>query len=281
MSQLSQDQGSYAIRAKKRLGQCFLVNLSVAKKIVEASNLSPSNTVLEIGPGLGALTIPLARTVKRVVAIEKDEELYSLLSNKLYKEKVTNVTLIHHDILKLNFGDLKEFFDHRIIILGNLPFNISSPLIGKLLHHYRCIDRAVLMFQREFAERLISQPGSKSYGAITVMLRYRARAKKLFKVSSGSFFPRPKVESMVVELDFKQPWPRCPVDDERLKRVVKPAFLQRRKILINAVLGAPEKWEKDVILKALHLCGIAPSRRAETLSIDEYICLAEALPLTQ
>lgn len=281
MNRLSQHQRNYVIRAKKRLGQCFLVNLSVAKKIVQASNLSPPNTVLEIGPGLGALTIPLARSVKRVIAIEKDEELFSWLSNKLYQEKITNVTLIHHDILKLNFEDLKEFFDHRIIVLGNLPFNISSPLVAKLLHHHKCIDRAVLMFQREFAERLISQPGTKSYGAITVILRYRARAKKLLRVSSGSFFPRPKVESMVLELDFKHPWPRCPVDDERLKRVVKPAFLQRRKTLINALLGAPENWEKEVILKALCSCGIDPARRAETLDMDEFISLAQLLSLTQ
>ena len=268
------------IRAKKRLGQCFLVNKSIAEKIVSALNVSPSDTVLEIGPGLGALTIPLARSVRQVIAVEKDEGLFSELSRKLYEENIANVTLIQQDILRLNIEDLKEFFDKKIVAVGNLPYNISSPLVGKFITHHECMDRAVLMFQREFAQRLISQPGTKSYGAITVALRYRARARKLFRVSSGSFLPRPKVESMVVELDFGQPWPRRPVSDENLRRVVKPAFLHRRKILINALLGAPEKWQKHDILKALHSCGIDPARRAETLSMDEFICLAETLSLT-
>ncbi len=281
MSHFLKLPGEAVIRAKKRLGQCFLVNISVAQKIVRNSKVSPSDTVLEIGPGLGALTIPLARNVKQVVAIEKDEELFSELSTRLLQEKITNVTLIHQDILKFDLENLKEFFEGQITVFGNLPFNISSPLVAKLLLHYRCIDRAVLMFQREFAERLISHPGTKAYGAITVMLRYRAKPTKLFKVSSGSFFPKPKVESMVVELDFNQPWHISPITDEALKRVVKPAFLHRRKTLINALLEAPDRWTKETILEALQSCGIAPSRRAETLSLDEFICLAQKLALTQ
>ena len=281
MSDFLKFPGDTVIRAKKRLGQCFLVNTSIAQKIVRNSNVSPSDTVLEIGPGLGALTIPLARNVKQVIAIEKDEELFSKLSSRLLQEKISNVVLIHQDILKFDLRNLKEFFDDQITVFGNLPFNISSPLVAKLLLHHGCIDRAVLMFQREFAERLVSLPGTKAYGAISVMLRYRAKPTKLFKVSSGSFFPRPKVESMVVELDFNQPWHICPITDEALKRVVKPAFLHRRKTLLNALLGAPDKWTKETILDALQVCGIDPSRRAETLSLDEFICLAQRLALTE
>jgi len=265
------------IRAKKRLGQCFLVNKSIAEKIVRALNVSTSDTVLEIGPGLGALTVPLARNAGQVIAVEKDEVLFSELSRKLFEENITNVTLIQEDIIRLKLDDLKKFFHNKIIAVGNLPYNISSPLVAKLIIHHHCMDRAVFTFQREFAERLISEPGKKSYGAITVALRYRARPTRLFKVSSGSFSPRPKVESMVVELDFGQPRPRQPVSDEKLRRIVKPAFLHRRKTLINALLGAPEKWPKQAILKALDSCGIDPNRRGETLSMDEFICLAQAL----
>ncbi len=269
------------IHPKKRLGQCFLVNKSVAQKIVDHSNVSTSDTVVEIGPGLGSLTFPLARKVKHLIAVEKDEQLFSELSSRLHQEGISNVTLIHQDILKFDLRDLKEFFEDKIIMFGNLPFNISSPLVAKLLAHHKCMDRAILMFQKEFAERLVSQPGTKSYGAITVVLRYRAKVSRLFKVSSGSFFPKPKVESMVLELDFKHPWHNRPVKDEALRKVVKPAFLHRRKTLLNALLGAPENWEKESILEALQACGIEPSRRAETLTMDEFICLAQRLALTQ
>ncbi|MBW1730949.1 MAG: ribosomal RNA small subunit methyltransferase A [Deltaproteobacteria bacterium] len=265
---------------KKRLGQCFLVNRSIAQKIIAHSRFGPSDTVLEIGPGMGALTIALARIVRHVVAIEKDPELFKRLEMILHQESLNNVTLILGDILKLDFEELKEFFETKILALGNLPYNISSPLVAKLVANRQCMDRAILMFQREFAERLISGPGSKSYGAITVMLRYRARARKLFKVSSGSFVPRPKVESMVVELDFNHPWPHAPVSDKELRRVVKPAFSQRRKTLINALLGAPGTWDRETLLAAMESCGINPSRRAETLEPDEFICLANALKLT-
>ena len=268
------------IRAKKKLGQCFLVNTSIAHKMIRSARLSTSDTVLEIGPGLGALTMPLAKSTRHVVAIEKDEELFSRLKERLYRDRITNVTLIHDDILRFDLRGLKPLFGQKIIVLGNLPYNISSPLVIRLLANHTCMDRAVLMFQQEFAQRLISQPGVKSYGAITVMVRYRAKARKLFKVSSGSFYPRPKVESMVLELDFNQPWPQRPISDEQLRKVVKPAFLHRRKTLINALMGAPQNWEKQTILRALISCGIDPARRAETLGVDEYICLAQALLLT-
>ncbi|MBW2021349.1 MAG: ribosomal RNA small subunit methyltransferase A [Deltaproteobacteria bacterium] len=269
------------IQAKKRLGQCFLVNASIADKIISYSRLSRSDTVLEIGPGLGALTIPLARSIKHVVAVEKDQNLLYQLTDRLRQAQVNNVTLLHQDILRFDFKDLKDIFHNKIIVLGNLPYNISSPLVAKLVENHHCMDRAILMFQQEFAQRLISPPGIKSYGAITVMVRYRAAAKKLFKVSSGSFYPRPKVESMVVELDFNNPWHRRPVSDKDLKQVVKPAFLHRRKTLVNALLGAAQRWKKETILQALRQCGIEPERRAETLSPDEFICLAQALPLTE
>ncbi len=262
---------------KKGLGQRFLIRGSVANKMISRSGFGPSDTVLEIGPGFGALTIPLARTVRRVVAVEKDEKVMEMLGEKLERAGISNVKLLHGDILKTDFDSLYDSIDEKLNIIGNLPYNISSPVLKKLMANRGKISRAVLMFQKEFAERLIASPGKKTYGAITVLLRYNAEASALFRVPKEAFRPKPKVESMVICIDFQRPYSHRPVKEESLKRVVKAAFSRRRKTLLNALSSVKDLGDKATVLKALQECGIDPTRRAETLHMEDFLCLTLAL----
>jgi 16S rRNA (adenine1518-N6/adenine1519-N6)-dimethyltransferase len=261
------------LRPKKRLGQHFLSNRGVVEKILSRARFAESDVVLEVGPGQGALTLPLARQVSRVIAVEKDERLISVLEEKLERAGISNVDLIHADILRFDFYKAQE--GSRFQVIGNLPYNISSPFLEKLVENRRLVQRAVLMFQLEVAKRLTAEPGSKDYGALTLGVRYFAHPSVLLSVSKGSFYPVPKVDSMVLELDFSRPFPRRAPDEEHFKRVVKAAFAHRRKTVLNSL--SVSGLNRDGALHGLGLCGIDPGRRAEGLSMDDFLCLASAL----
>jgi len=272
---LAQSRG---FRPKKRLGQHFLNDPAIIDKMIARAGFDPSCTVLEIGSGLGALTLPLARSVQHVLAVEKDRQLVAVLQKNLYASGIHNVTPITGDILRLDFAALDLPAGQTFQVLGNLPFNISSPVLEKLVLNRNLVSRAVLTFQRELARRLMATPGNKEYGAMTVLVQYHARVSPLLEIAKEAFYPKPKVGSMVLELDFTRPHPNRAKDEKHFKRVVKAAFAHRRKTLLNCLKGA-EALSTPNILHALERCGIEPGKRAETLNIDDFLCLSASLAL--
>ena len=264
-------------RPNKRLGQHFLKDPNIIHKIINRAGFDPSDHILEIGAGLGALTLPLAESVRHISAIEKDTRLTQLLGKRLTRDGIRNVTLINADILKFDFNKLQTLPGEKVQVIGNLPYNISSPFLEKLIHHRKILSRAILMFQVELARRLISPPGNKVYGAITVLIQYHAKISPLLEVSSGAFHPRPKVGSMVLELDFNQPHPIRAEDEKLFTSVVRSAFAHRRKTIMNSFKGSAIQYPQEAFAKALNDCAIDPGKRAEELHIDDFLCLSSAL----
>ena len=269
-----------SFRPNKRLGQNFLVAPGISAKIVALSGFTPEDTVLEIGPGKGALTLPLAARVKHVVAVEKDGRLADWLGERLKMAGVDNVTLLHGDILKLDWLVLKSYFPGRMPVIGNLPYNISSPVLEKMCQKAQWMGQAILMFQKEVAQRLTAVPGSKAYGALSLLVQYHAEVLSKLTVLKGSFFPVPKVDSMVVSLDFEKPYPQRAVNEAVFRRVVKGAFMHRRKTIINSLSGALPDQTRESLLAALAACGIDPRRRGEALEMVDFLRLSSALQLT-
>jgi len=267
----------FGFRPSKRLGQHFLTDPHIIREIIGRAGFKSSDLILEIGAGLGALTRPLAPSVRQIWAVEKDARLTRALGKRLSQDEIENVTLINADILKLDFEKLQRPLHEKMQVIGNLPYNISSPFLEKLINNRALISRAVLMFQVELARRLVSPPGKKAYGALTVLIQYHARITSLLEVPGGAFYPKPKVGSMVLELDFDRPHPRRVEDEKLFTRVVRSAFAHRRKTIFNSFKGSPIPWSLEAIIKALDQCHVDPKKRAEELSIDDFLCLSAAL----
>jgi 16S rRNA (adenine1518-N6/adenine1519-N6)-dimethyltransferase len=262
---------------KKKLGQHFLKDPQIIQEIITKARFEEDSEVLEVGPGLGALTFPLAGRVKRVIGVEKDSRLMDTLQKRLALEQTSNVTLIHSDILKLDFLQVVGSEGKQIHVIGNLPYNISSPFVEKLISHRALVSTAILTFQLELARRLAALPGNKAYGALSVLVQYYARITPLLEIPKEAFYPKPEVASMVLELDFTKPYPRRAGDEENFRKVVKASFAQRRKTILNSLRGALTSLERDHILEALEKCGIEPGKRAENVNINDYLCLSSAL----
>lgn len=277
MAETKSINARYGFRPKKRLGQHFLKDKGIISEIIKKARFEQSDQVLEIGAGLGALTLPLAGSVHLISAIEKDPSLTDMLKKRLSSAGINNVILVNDDILKLDFNRLRKMTEKKIKIIGNLPYNISSPILEKLVENRNLVSRAILMFQAELARRLIARPGNKDYGAMTVLIQYHAHLSPLLEVPKESFYPRPKVDSMVLELDFERPHTRRIEDEANFKTVVKGAFAHRRKTLLNSLKQAVFALSREEILGALEKCGIDPHKRAETLDIDDFLCLSSAL----
>jgi 16S rRNA (adenine1518-N6/adenine1519-N6)-dimethyltransferase len=266
-------------KAQKSLGQHFLVDRKVVLAIIEGARLEPSDVIVEIGPGLGALTFQLAGKVRGVVAVEKDFRACDELERRLNAMSVDNVDLVRGDILRFPLNSVADRFSGKVIVVGNLPYNISKPVLEKLVQNHDVVARAVLMFQAEVADRLLANPGGKAYGALTLMVRYRASSSLILNVSRESFRPKPKVASKVVSLDFSSPYCGSMDEGARFDMVVRAAFSHRRKTLINSLMGSGHKWPREMLADVLAGCGIDASRRAETLGMEEFIHLAAALNL--
>jgi 16S rRNA (adenine1518-N6/adenine1519-N6)-dimethyltransferase len=233
--------------------------------------------VLEIGAGLGALTVPLARKAARVLAVEKDRELVPLLKTELRAKGITNVAVTTADILVLDWESLAQAPGQKLLVMGNLPYNISSQILVRLVRHRHRVERAVLMFQKELAQRITAAPGNRDYGRLAVMLQYCARIRPVMNLKASQFYPRPKVDSIVLEIEF-HPAPPTPADDEEFfSQVVKAAFGQRRKTLRNALSGSQLALKPTAAAAVLQAVAIDPSRRAETLSIAEFVALSNVL----
>jgi len=244
--------------------------------IVARANVTRDDLVLEIGAGLGSLTIPLAKQVKKVIAVEKDRQLVDLLKAELLAANVDNVSVIDADILKIDIGSICQEERSRLIVFGNLPYNISSQIVLKLIAERMHLNRAVVMFQKELARRLIAPPGSKTYGRISVMIQYCASVRTVATIPSTVFFPKPQVDSAVIELDFKK-INRRTGDDAHLFSVIKAAFSKRRKTLKNALTASELQLDPAIIQNALDAAGIDGQRRAETLSVSEFVNLSQQL----
>jgi 16S rRNA (adenine1518-N6/adenine1519-N6)-dimethyltransferase len=209
--------------------------------------------------------------------VEKDTQLVNILREELDKRGIFNVSLIHEDILRLDLEKATKGIRGKIKVVGNLPYNISSPLLERLFRHRDIISRAVLMFQVEFAKRLFSPPNCKDYGAITLLIGYHATVSPLFEVSREAFYPRPKVGSMVVLIDMEKPHQNRAEDESLFREVVKGAFAHRRKTVLNSLKRALQSYSGEEIGAALRRCSIDSKRRAETLDMDEFLCLADLL----
>lgn len=252
----------------KSLGQNFIKDPRVIERIVEIAELSEKDQVIEIGPGFGALTFALAEKSGKVLAIEKDKRLVSRLSELC--AEYPNVEIISGDSLKIDFRDF--YRGRKMKVISNLPYSISSPVLFKLLEDRDIFSCFILMLQREVGERITAKPGGKVYGSISVLLQTYMDISLEFRVPPSAFWPRPKVDSVVLKL-IPLPKPRVPVSDEKLyERVVRAAFSSRRKMLGNSLRSIMSREAVDAILAS---AGIDKSRRAETLSIEEFGVLTE------
>lgn len=267
------------LRPKPWLGQNFLADSGAADKIVRLSDIGPEDTVLEIGPGLGALTLPMAKIAEKIYAVEKDRDIIPLLASELKAERIQNVDIIPGNILDLRLAQLLCAENRKSIVVGNLPYNISSQVLIQLIYSRTLFSRAVLMFQKELAARISAEPGNRDYGRITVSLRYCADIRSLMPVKAAQFFPRPKVDSEIVEIRFKSGIENPAFDETVFFSVIKAAFSKRRKTLKNALAGTPFFEDGIRSEQVLESVGIDPIRRAETLSVDEFVALSNAVTI--
>lgn len=260
-------QEKFGFTFKKGLGQNFLTSRDVLHEIVEAAE--PEDGVIEIGPGFGVLTQELAKSSEKVVTIEIDERLIDVLDYTL--SDYDNVKIVNKDILKTNLKELiKEEFDGRkVSVAANLPYYITTPIITKLLEEKLPIKSIVVMVQKEVALRLAAKEGSKDYGAISVLCRYYTEPTVVTKVPASLFVPPPKVDSAVLKLKIREKPAVDVLDEKMFFKVVKASFAQRRKTLLNCLCSG-FSVPKTQLSSLLESIDITPSRRGETLSIEEF-----------
>ena len=266
----------YLIHPRKGLGQHFLIKEEILDKIIKLCHFQKDDIVVEIGPGLGALTNRVETRVQMVLAIEKDWKLANLLGTQILNKK--RVKVIHQDAFSFDYQLAALRTGRPLKVIGNLPFNIAAPLTVELLKKGNCIEEMVLMYQKEVAERITALPGGKKYGFLTIAANLYADIRSNFLVGKEAFFPRPKVESSV--LSFKVlPHPREKLANRRyFATVVKSAFSQRRKKLRNALKSLQGgELSSEFIEMVCNEIGIDPNRRGETLSLKEFALLSNRL----
>lgn len=254
------------IRAKKSLGQNFLHDTSVIEQIVGALDIRDSNTVIEIGPGTGALTETLVKTGVKVVAVEFDRELVPLLEQQFRYDE--NFSLVNTDALNVDFASIVDD-PNGVKLIGNLPYNISTPILQRLIEQRHIFSKLALMFQREVVERIVAKPATKERGFLSVIAQTAFDIEYLFDVAPGSFRPVPKVWSSVIRLTPKT---GLVLDDKLFRDVVSQSFTQKRKTLLNNLKGIYS--DASEILDAVKIDG---SRRAETLALNEWLNLTEEI----
>jgi 16S rRNA (adenine1518-N6/adenine1519-N6)-dimethyltransferase len=259
------------LKPKKSLGQNFLLHPHQARRIVDALEVTPQDVVVEIGPGLGALTVLLAETARGVLALEVDQALAAFLREELFAGQ-TKVRIVSEDVLKFDLTAFSREAGQPLKVVGNLPYHITSPLLFKLTAEKAALSLAVLMVQAEVGNRLLARPGGKDYGILSVMAQYHFRLSRLFTLGPANFYPPPQVNSVVLKLVPAKPDPEA-TDEHTFSRVVKIAFAQRRKTLKNtlAAKAAVFGLQPQDLLDILDQVGIEPGRRAETLSVAQFV----------
>lgn len=264
------------IRPKKRLGQHFVVNSKILQRTIESASLGPEDIVVEIGAGLGSLTVPMAQRVKKVYAIEVDPRLAHELRNQLAAND--SVEVIQADALQVDFAPWYEQWQRKMKVVANLPYEISSPMIFRLFQERNYFSLFVLMLQLEVAKRVVARPGTKDYGPLSLWSQLYTRARIAFSVHPQAFYPPPQVESAVVRFEIL-PQPSVVVEDEKiLRQVIRSAFTYRRKTLVNALrLGEFAHLPAEKIREALQSVSISPESRGEALSLEQFRDLSRTL----
>jgi 16S rRNA (adenine1518-N6/adenine1519-N6)-dimethyltransferase len=259
----------HGIRPSKALGQNFVIDPNTIRRIVRLAAVDAEDRVLEVGAGLGTLTLALAAAARQVIAVEFDRALLPALEEVL--EGVPNVEIVAADAMAVEYGSLLGGLSHRFI--SNLPFNLATPLITKLLEEVLQIGDFTVMVQREVGERLVASPGSKVYGSISVLVGYYAEGKVLGRVSPNVFWPPPRVESVLIQLVRRPPPVDVPI--EPLMKATRAAFSQRRKTVRNALAAALGR-DPDEVEKALNTAEVDPGSRAESLGLEDFARIAKA-----
>jgi len=262
------NQNGFSI--KKKFSQNFLLDENIIKKIIDNSMIDNNTGVIEIGPGLGALTKELVKRAKKLIIYEIDEELIPYLQ-RFYGE-IKNSILLNKDILKADVEqDIHEYFKDvdRVVVISNLPYHITTPIIMKFLEEVKEIDSMVLMMRLEVAQRITSKPNTKDYNALSVIIQHQTIAKYLFKVPKSVFYPQPNVDSAVVKLDIIKTINQ--EDNSNFYNFVHQCFSQRRKTLVNNLVNKYNKYTKEELAKVLEANDINPQTRAETLELDDFL----------
>lgn len=268
----------YGFSFKKSLGQNFLVDLNILEKIVRAAELTPESGVIEIGPGIGSLTEQLLRNSGKVVAFEIDKRLIPILEETL--APYPNKKIVNQDILKANVQAVieKEFQGFQdLMVVANLPYYVTTPIIMKLLEEKLPIRGMVVMLQKEVAERMAAKPSTKEYGSLSIAVQYYTEAELVMTVPKTVFIPQPNVDSAVVRLTVRKEPPVQVNDEAFFFQVIKTCFAQRRKTLLNNLTNHFGKEKKESVLVALRGAEIDPAARGEALSIEQFARLASAL----
>lgn len=270
---------AYGLKLKKSLGQNFLTDSHVLSKIIRAAELNKDSGVIEIGPGIGALTERLAEQAGKVVAVELDQRLVPVLK-ELFQHQ-PHVEIIHGDALEVDLGAViqEHMRDMKTLhVVANLPYYVTSPILIRLLTERYPLTNIVIMIQKEVADRLAAKPGTKDYSSLSVLVQYFAEAEEVAKVPSHVFVPRPQVDSAVARLTLRER-PAVEVKNEELFfKIVRASFAQRRKTLLNtlhATLFA--RVDKHQVEAWLNEAGIDPKRRGETLNLEEFATLVEVI----
>jgi len=261
---------SRGLKAKHSWGQNFLSDEGVLSRIAAEAELTPNDVVVELGAGLGHLTRALLSSGARVVAVERDREVAAVL-----REELPELKLLEANAAELEFAKAAEASE--VVVVGNLPYHLSSPILFEVLEQWRSVKRAVFTLQAEVVDRLSAEPGGRDYGLLTVLLGLHFRARQCFFLGRHLFHPPPKVDSAVLRLDRLEQ-PRAQVTDEaRFKQVVKAGFAQRRKTLSNSLQSDRKLAEAFDLGASLKAAGIDGKRRAETLSVEEFAALERSL----
>ena len=272
-------KGFAGVRPDKALGQNFLIDEEVISAIIDGSGVTEKTLVLEIGPGTGALTLPLAERAGRVIAVDLDQAMIDGLRVKTFG--MDNVELIHGDILQTDIRGLAErgLEEHgldELRIVGNLPYYITTPIIMKLLEADTGAKSITVMMQKEVGDRIAAEPGTRASGAITYPVHYHAEVTELIDVPRECFYPVPGVDSVVLRLDLRDEPAVSVKDEDLLMRCIRAGFSMRRKTLLNS-LASMDGFDKKSLAAALERAGIDPGRRAESLTLEEFARLADSL----
>ena len=263
----------YDLRFHKRFGQNFLIDDNALKRITDAAEILPSDSVLEIGAGIGTLTQALAIRAKKVTTVEIDTRLIPVLNETLSDHH--NIRLINEDFLRCDLSNLGFPPGEPVKVAANLPYYVTTPIIMRLLESDLAISRMTFLVQKEVGERLAARPGTKAYGSLTVAARYYADCEKCFDVPASAFMPKPRVDSVVIALT-RRPSAYEPVDKKVFFSIVKAAFLNRRKTLINSLAGNTP-YDRDTLSVALDEAHIDPGIRGERLTGEQFAKLANCL----
>ncbi len=258
------------IKPKKSLGQNFLIDPNIQRKIVQACELLPTDTVVEVGSGRGELTKSLAGRVKRVFALELDGRLIETLENNLRDHP--NVSILNQDVLKVDLGPIiNNIGKGELVVIGNIPYYITTPIIERLFSYKDAIDRIFLTVQKEFARRIVAPPGSKDYGSFSCFVQYHARAEILFTIKRTCFRPAPKPDSAFIKLKVLSLSHFSVKDEARLFKIIRLAFGQRRKTLRNSLEGA---LTQEKLRRFFEESPFDKNVRPEVLGLEDFIRLA-------